>query len=144
MKFSDIKDDLLYVKQSKTGAKIAIPLDLKCVEINMTLREAVAICRDRVLSKYLVHHSKNVARIKAGDPVTVHSIGRMFAAARDRVGITAKDERELPTFYEQRSLSGRLYKEHGIDVQMLWGHKTEKMSELYLDDRSDDWQVISL
>jgi len=144
MKFSDIKHDRLHVIQSKTGAKIAIPLDLKCAEINMTLREAVSICRDRTLSRYLVHYDKNVARIKAGDPVTVHSVGRTFAGVRDKVGITAADERELPTFYEQRSLSGRLYKEHGIDVQMLWGHKTAKMSELYLDDRADEWQVITL
>ncbi|MDX6053208.1 MULTISPECIES: tyrosine-type recombinase/integrase, partial [unclassified Klebsiella] len=144
MKFTDIKDDLLYIKQSKTGAKIAIPLELRCVEIDMNLREAVAICRDRVLSKYLIHHTKTVAKIKAGDPVTVHSLGRKFAKARDLAGIAADDERELPTFYEQRSLSGRLYKAHGLDVQMLWGHKTEKMSELYLDDRADNWQVISL
>ncbi|WP_044611958.1 hypothetical protein [[Enterobacter] lignolyticus] len=71
-------------------------------------------------------------------------IGRTFSGVRDKVGITAEDNRELPTFYEQRSLSGRLYKEHGIDVQMLWGHKTAKMSELYLEDRSDEWQVIAL
>lgn len=55
LKFSDIWDDMLHVTQEKTGSRLAIPLDLTCGAINISLREVVAKCRDAVLSQYLVH-----------------------------------------------------------------------------------------
>ncbi len=53
MKFSDIWDDHLHIIQEKTGTKLAIPLSLRSEQLNMSLREVVARCRDRVISPYL-------------------------------------------------------------------------------------------
>lgn len=55
MKFKDVWDDMLHVEQEKTGSRLAIPLDLKCEAIGLTLRDVIAQCRDAVVSKYLVH-----------------------------------------------------------------------------------------
>lgn len=48
-----------------------------------------------------------------------------------------------PTFHEQRSLSERLYREQGVDTQKLLGHKTQKMTDRYNDDREKDWVIVS-
>ena len=51
MKFSDIWDDMLHIEQEKTGSRLAIPLDLKCDALGLTLRDVVSKCRDAVISK---------------------------------------------------------------------------------------------
>ncbi len=45
LKFSDIWDDMLHITQEKTGSKLAIPLNLKCDALNITLREVISQCR---------------------------------------------------------------------------------------------------
>jgi integrase len=50
MKFSDIWDNHLHITQNKTGMKLAIPLNLRCDAIGMTLAEVISKCRDRVVS----------------------------------------------------------------------------------------------
>lgn len=42
-----------HITQEKTGSKLAIPLALKSDALNMSLREVVSRCRDRVVSQYL-------------------------------------------------------------------------------------------
>lgn len=42
---------------------------------------------------------------------------------------------EWPSLHEVRSLSARLYKEQGIDIQTLLGHKNSEMTAIYEDDR---------
>ncbi|TKV08234.1 integrase [Citrobacter sp. wls619] len=144
MKFSDIWDDHLHVVQNKTGTQIAIPLSIKMEEIGMNLREVVSKCRDCVVSKYLVHHTKRMGVASAGDGVTARALTDAFSMVRDRVEIVASKGKTPPTFYEQRSLSGRVYKRHGLDVQALWGHKNKEMSEVYLDEREKKWIVIAV
>ena len=56
MKFTDIEDNHLLVEQTKTGAKIAIPLALRCHQLDISLGEVISLCRDQVLSQYLFHH----------------------------------------------------------------------------------------
>lgn len=58
-----------------------------------------------------------------------------FSLVRDEVCIEVARDKTPPTFYEQRSRSGRVYKKQGLDVQSLWGHKNKEMSEVYLDER---------
>ncbi len=43
-------------------------------------------------------------------------------------------ERSAPSFHEQRSLSERLYREQGINIQKLLGHKSQAMADKYNDD----------
>jgi len=143
MKFSDIWDDMLHVTQEKTGCRVAIPLSLRCMAIEISLREVVAQCRDAVVSKYLVHFRHSTSQAVRGDKVSASSITTTFKKARNHCGITwAKGA--APTFHEQRSLSERLYREQGVDTQKLLGHKTQKMTDRYNDDRGKDWIVVAV
>ncbi|WPO93798.1 site-specific integrase [Enterobacter sp. C2] len=142
MKFSDVWDGFLHIEQSKTGAKIALPLTLRCEAINMSLGEVIARCRDRVISKYMLHHVRKHSTIDAGDPVNDNTITRMFMEARNKAGIKSVKGATPPSFHEQRSLASRLYTEQGIDVKALLGHSTDAMSEQYKDDRGLDWKKL--
>ena len=143
MKFSDIWDNHLHITQSKTGMKLAIPLNLRCDAIGVTLSEVISKCRDRVVSPYLIHHVKHHAYGKAGSHVPEKTISKYFKEARDKANIAwPKDCIALPPFHEQRSLSSRTYKAQGIDVKTLLGHKTEAMSTMYGDDRGLEWNKL--
>jgi len=142
MKFSDVWDGFLHVEQSKTGAKIALPLTLRCEAINMSLAEVIARCRDRVISKYMLHHVRKHSTIDAGDPVNDNTITRMFMEARNKAGVKSVKGSTPPSFHEQRSLASRLYTEQGVDVKTLLGHSTDAMSEQYKDDRGMDWKKL--
>ncbi len=143
MKFTDIWDDMLHVQQEKTGSKLAIPLSLKCDALNMSLRDVIARCRDAVVSKYLVHYRHTTSQAKRGEQVTPNTLTTTFKKARDKCGLTW-DKGTAPTFHEQRSLSERLYREQGINTQKLLGHKTQKMTDKYHDDRGKEWQIIAV
>lgn len=141
MKFADIWDDMLHVTQEKTGSRVAIPLSIKCDEINMTLREVVALCRDSVVSKYLVHFRHSTSQCTRGDRVSASSLTTTFKKSRDKCGISW-EKGTAPTFHEQRSLAERIYREQGIDTQKLLGHRSRKMTDQYNDDRGKDWAVV--
>lgn len=55
MKFTDVWDDALHIVQEKTGARVAIPLSLRCDAIGVSLRETIKLCRDAVISPWLLH-----------------------------------------------------------------------------------------
>ncbi|EEJ5116949.1 TPA: phage integrase Arm DNA-binding domain-containing protein [Salmonella enterica subsp. salamae serovar 30:g,m,s:e,n,x] len=143
MKFSDIWDDMLHVEHEKTGAKVALPLSLRCEALNISLREVVAKCRDAVVSKYLVHFRHSTSQATRGDRVSANSITTSFKKARSRTGITWP-EGKAPTFHEQRSLSERLYEAQGVDTQKLLGHKSPRQTAKYHDDRGKDWIVVAV
>ncbi|WP_395756306.1 phage integrase Arm DNA-binding domain-containing protein [Edwardsiella ictaluri] len=143
MKFSDIWDDMLHVTQEKTGARLAIPLALTCVALNISLRDVMTQCRDAVLSQYLVHFRHTTSQATRGDRVSPNAITTTFKKARNRSGITWP-EGTAPTFHEQRSLSERLYREQGLETQKLLGHKSQKMTDKYNDDRGKEWMVIAV
>jgi integrase len=143
MKFTDIWDDMLHVEQEKTGAKVALPLSLRCEALNISLREVVAKCRDAVVSKYLVHFRHSTSQATRGDKVSASSITTTFKKARNRSGLSWP-EGKAPTFHEQRSLSERLYEVQGIDTQKLLGHKSPQQTARYHDDRGKDWTVVAV
>ncbi|ENG79389.1 phage integrase family protein, partial [Escherichia coli 178850] len=74
LKFSDIWDDMLHITQEKTGSKLAIPLNLKCDALNITLREVISQCRDAVVSKYLVHYRHTTSQANRGDQVSANTL----------------------------------------------------------------------
>lgn len=123
--------------------RLAIPLDLTCGAINISLREVVAKCRDAVLSQYLVHFRHTTSQAVRGDRVSANCTTTTFKKARNRCGITWP-EGTAPTFHEQRSLSERLYREQGLETQKLLGHKSQKMTDKYNDDRGKEWRVIAV
>ncbi|KGD73719.1 hypothetical protein HA49_10765 [Tatumella morbirosei] len=73
--------------------------------------------------------------------MSANAITTPFKKARNRCGITWT-EGTAPTFHEQRSLSERLYRAQGLDTQKLPGHKSQKMTDRYNDDRGKDWVVV--
>ncbi|QHA85580.1 site-specific integrase [Serratia rhizosphaerae] len=143
MKFNDIWDDCLHVVQEKTGTKLAIPLSLRCDAINMSLREVIARCRDYAVSPYLVHYFRTTSMAQRGAQVTGNTLTTNFSKARDKANINW-GEGTPATFHEQRSLSERLYSEQGINTQLLLGHKSQKQTDGYHDDRGKDWITIAV
>ncbi|HAX3783164.1 TPA: tyrosine-type recombinase/integrase [Escherichia coli] len=143
MKFNDIWEDHLHVIQEKTGSKIAIPLSLRLNAINWSLRDVVARCRDYAVSPYLVHFFRATSQAERGAQVKSNTLTMNFSKARDLAGIDW-GEGSPATFHEQRSLSERLYKEQGLDTQKLLGHKTQRQTDRYHDDRGKGWNKIAL
>jgi integrase len=136
MKFSDIADEYLHVNQHKSGSLVRLSLELRLDVIGMSVGDVVSRCRDRVVSRYLVHHTKNTVRAKAGSPVHQHTISKGFKVARNESGLTWDNP---PSLHEIRSLSARLYKDQGIDPQSLLGHKDAKTTALYVDSKGTEW-----
>lgn len=143
MKFSDIWDDALHIQQSKTGAKVAIPLSLRCDAIGVSLRDVIAECRDSILSPWVLHHHHSMNKCERGGQIKSDTITMGFKSARARTGMTW-EEGTPPTFHEQRSLSERLYRDQGIDTQTLLGHRSSKMTDKYNDDRGKEWKMVAV
>ena len=143
MKFSDVWDDHLHVEQEKTGMKLAIPLSLRCNELEISLREVINRCRDMIVSPYILHIHHTTGKAKRGGQVSSASITASFSHVRDRSGLEWT-EGTTPTFHEQRSLSERLYRAQGIDTQKLLGHRSQVMTDRYNDDRGKDWVVLAI
>ncbi|HEY0287057.1 MAG TPA: phage integrase Arm DNA-binding domain-containing protein [Pseudomonas sp.] len=141
MLFKDERDGYLHVVQSKTGARLRISSALRLEAIDLDLATVIKRCRDRALSQHLVHHSKPNARVKAGYPVKLETLTRLFAIVRDQAaaayGIPLSDH--PPSFHEMRSLSARLHAAEGRDPQKLLGHRSAAMTDLYRDSRGTEW-----
>lgn len=87
MKFSNIWDDHLHVLQEKTGAKLALPLSLRCDALNTSLREVISRCRDYAVSQYLVYYFRSTAMAKRGAKVPGNTLTTNFSKARDKTDI---------------------------------------------------------
>lgn len=142
MKFSDIWEDHLHVIQEKTGSKIAIPLSLRLNAINFSLRDVVARCRDYAVSPYLVHFFRTTSQAERGSQVKSNTLTMNFSKARDLARIDWGDGTPA-TFHEQRSLAERLYKAQGINTKELLGHKSQRQTDRYHDDRGKDWIKVA-
>lgn len=143
MQFSDIWDGCLHIHQSKTGAKLAIPLSLRCDALGLSLDDVISRCRDRILSKFVVHHHHTTSQAQRGESVADKTITSGFSNARDKSGLTWENGTP-PTFHEQRSLAERLYREQGINTQHLLGHKNQAQTDKDNDDRGKEWLVIAV
>lgn len=141
MLFKDEHDGFLHVVQSKTGARLRLSTSLRLEAIDMDLASVIKLCRDRVLSKHLVHHSKTIAVAKAGSPIKLDTLTRTFAEARDKAALSLGINlgENPPSFHEMRSLAARLHAAEGRDPQRLLGHRSAAMTEMYKDGRGSEW-----
>ena len=146
MKFSDVKDGYLHVAQIKSQGEVMLKIDTKIRlhALGMSIEEAIKQCRDRVVSPYLVHHTRTSGTYKAGDQVSSDGMSKAFSDLRDDAGIKSAEGKTPATFHEIRSLAKRLYTdEYGKEFsQKLLGHKTETTAAKYQDLRGSDWDVI--
>lgn len=146
MKFADYKDGYLHVAQGKSGGETKLQIDgaIRLAKVGVSVAEAVAACRDLIVSRHLVHYTERSIMAKPGDMVAGPRISVAFQKAREKAGIEAGDGRTPPTFHEIRSLSERLYREEfGADfAQAMLGHKSAQMTSKY-DDLRGGWKAIN-
>lgn len=137
MRWSDIVDGYLYVEQSKTGMKLAIPTSLKLNELDISLEEVLRKCKHNLGGETIIASTRR-------EPLSSGTVSRYFMRARKESGLTF--ESAPPTFHELRSLSARLYKKQVSDkfAQHLLGHKSDAMASQYRDDRGREWGKIEI
>lgn len=135
IKRSDIQDKYLFIEQYKTGAKIALPLNLYCEKLNISLDDVINnICTGK---KYLIE--KNNKQVK------LFELTQSFAQFRDIVFYESDYwDGAPPSFHEIRSLSERLYRHQGVDTMILLGHKTQQMTDKYNDSRGREWRYLRI
>lgn len=135
-------DDHLHVHQMKTGERIAIPLAIGLEALGMSLHEAVEECRDYYRA------GSHLLRKKGGKSLGAASLSTRFAEARDHVIAPGEWRGKMPaTFHEIRSLSERLYREQGINTMTLLGHRSQKTTDGYNDDRGlthGTWRAVEI
>jgi hypothetical protein len=143
--FKDIRDGAWWCDRQKSGARIILPLELRLSCFGLSLGDVVKQCRSTgVLSKHLIHQTKNWNRSRAGDAIAVDTISARFSTTLAALKIDWKGK-PPPTFHEIRSLSGRLYKEEGrVNPQELYGHADEKTTKIYLDERTGKREWIKV
>lgn len=146
LKFADVKDGYLHITPIKSQGTVKLKLDtnIRLNVFGMTIGDAIKQCRDRIVSPYMVHHTRTSGTYKAGEQVTSEGISKAFTELRDEIGIKTAAGKTPATFHEIRSLAKRLYTdEYGKEFsQKLLGHKTEAVAAKYADLRGSDWDIV--
>ena len=141
MKFSDVSDGYLHIKQQKTGMLIRLPLALRLNVIGVSVGEAIELCKD------YAPEGDNLLRKSTGKPLTLASLSARFETARECAFGKYVGEGDPPSLHECRSLAERLYRQQGINTQTLLGHKHQRMTDLYNDDRGLEagvWKTLEI
>jgi integrase len=144
--FSDEHDGFLWNERGKTGAKIKLPAALTIPELGWRLDDTIRRCRDTVLSKHMLHHTRKYAYNRRGGPIFIDTATKAFARARDATAGLEWSGKEPPTLHEIRSLALRLYKDElGRDfAQALAGHKEGSTTDIYTDVRGSEWIEVKV
>jgi integrase len=151
MRFDDIVTDeegqpALRIEQQKQagkgyGARVEIPLSLRLNATGMTLADVIEHCRDSAKP------GPTLLRKAGGGQIEQSSLSARFHEHIVAVlPAGAHQCHEWPSLHEIRSLSARLYRAQGLDVQTLLGHKDAEVTSLYLDDRglsAKEWKRVS-
>lgn len=147
MAFADVVDGCLRIEQQKQagkgyGARVAIPLALRLDAIGMTVGDVVELCRG------CAKPGPTLLRKAGGGAIEQSSLSARFHEHIVAVlGEGAHALHEWPSLHEVRSLSARLYRAQGVDVQTLLGHKHAEMTAVYEDDRGlsrNEWKRVVL
>ncbi|EFH2684942.1 TPA: tyrosine-type recombinase/integrase, partial [Escherichia coli] len=130
-------DGYLYVEQSKTGVKIAIPTALHVDALGISMKETLDKCKKILGGETIIASTRR-------EPLSSGTVSRYFMRARKASGLSF--EGDPPTFHELRSLSARLYEKQISDkfAQHLLGHKSDTMASQYRDDRGREWDKIEI
>ncbi|WP_192941421.1 MULTISPECIES: site-specific integrase [Yersinia] len=141
LKRSDVHNGKLWVIQGKTGNQIAISLSLRLGIMNTTVGEVIEQCMTNSKSEYLISSASKKSGREPG-ALNADSITKAFVKALKATDLIY--EISPPSFHEIRSLASRLYEaEYGKEfAQKLLGHKSIKMTNVYLDSRKNEWVEI--
>lgn len=146
MLFSSVKEGFLFVEQIKTKARIRIPVEVRLDALGLSLDDVVKRCRDKVISKSMLHHVRHTGKQQPGYSVDKDSLTRAFRLAREAAKITWEEGKTPPTYHELRSLAARLYAEQYSPefAQAILGHKSASMTAMYRDTRGAEWAEVKL
>lgn len=142
MQFADVRDGMLYIEQQKTGSRIALPIKLKLDAIGVSIEDVINEC------KTYAPNGPNLLRKSTGDALCTGSLSAVFRDAY--VGVHGREWNRTgtpPSLHECRSLSERLYRNQGINTQILLGHARQSMTDQYNNDRGltkGVWKVLDL
>jgi integrase len=140
--YPHVHEGFFWVVQKKTGALVKIPLTLKLNVMGLTVADVIDICRSKVASRFLLHHTIVFSNAPLGSQISIDRVSTAFADARNKTDLVWPGK-EPATYHEIRSLSERLYGDQGIDTQSLLGHKHAKMTEVYADPRQAEWLTVT-
>jgi integrase len=129
MRFADVWNGYLHIEQAKTGARIALPLDLRLQALGLSLGEVIDRCRQ------YSPPGETLLRKSTGAALAATSLTKAFQTVFARAVKWGREDRTVPSLAEIRSLSERLYSAQGIDTQTLLGHKNKATTAIYHDDR---------
>jgi len=96
MQFKDISDGYLHIDQHKSGSLLRLNLNIKLDCLGLSIGDVASVCRNNVVSRYLIHHVKNRSRAIKGDSVNVRAVSKGFTDARDRSGLVWDSSAWLP------------------------------------------------
>ena len=147
MRFDDVwaHDDgveYLHIAQAKTGARVAIPLDLRLESAGLSVRDVIEDCRG-----YAKLGDGHLLRKSTGAPPCPESMSWRFEDCREKALPNEVSGSTPPSLHECRSLAAREYK--GIvNTQDLLGHTKASMTDLYHNDRgmgarAGAWKTVS-
>lgn len=118
-----------------------IPLDLRLDAIDVSVGDAVEMCR--AYSKGNVY----LLRKSTGAQLSPDSLSARFETCREAVFGKHTGEGMPASLHECRSLAERLYREQGVNTRWLLGHTRQKMTDLYNHDRGltgGQWRTVTL
>lgn len=148
MRFSDIEDDHLFVRQIKLKGHIAGNLRIK---LSPELKEVIARCRDDTDSPFLIHkepfkvRQEYLAMKEHASQVKPEALTREFQRLRDEHGVCDELRPEQrPSFHEIRALGAHRCQQNGWNqdaIQQLLGHASSGTTKKYLG-RHDDTVYI--
>lgn len=152
MKWTDIHDGYLHVAQEKTtddpedDFEILEGAGYVRIKINPELQQVLNRCKDDIVSPFIIHRvpkgkTKNQGQTKEHwTQIEAQYISREFLkASKVSNAYPNLNGRQLPSFHEIRALSIYLHKKSGKSAQVLAGHATEKMTEMYASGHAVIW-----
>lgn len=151
LKFTDIRDGVIYVQPQKTEDSTGVRLAIKMDDELVTL---IGACRDNVASPYVIHRlperlkpmHQRASNRAHHTQVLPEQLTRAFDEAREASKLF-EDHDNPPTFHEIRSLGGEIKKAKGWtlqQVQALMGHSSEEMTKHYSAGHEKPWTEIQL
>jgi integrase len=153
MKYTDIREGVLYVQQQKVARHGNWQSNL-AIKVGGRLDETLKKSRlDNVITPYIIHRRPGRKTKNRGDcdhwtQVQRSYISRAFAELRDKLPrFATMDASEKPSFYEIKALGGYLYQSqfgwNEKQIQALMGHTEVEMTRLYTD-RHIEWSEVAV
>ena len=80
-----------------------------------------------------------------GQPVQYWRLNQDFSQLGDTIFPKKYwEDYKPPSFFEIRSLAERLYRDQGVNTQILLGHKYRSTTDLYNDLRGREWHHLRI